>query len=108
MSIPRPLSVGEETFALHCSAHGLKPEREYQFDPYRRWRFDFALVPEQIAIEIEGGIWSGGAHTRGKHFESDAAKYNRAVILGWRILRYSTAMVESGQAIHDVLEIILP
>jgi very-short-patch-repair endonuclease len=74
----------------------------------RHWRFDFALVPEQIAIEIEGGIWNKGAHTRGKHFESDAEKYNRATIMGWRVLRYSTAQVESGMAIHDVLELALP
>jgi len=107
VSVPKALSPGEETFAMHCKAHGLIPEREVKFCPLRNWRVDFLFRAESIIVEIEGGIWSNGAHTRGKHFESDAAKYNRATLMGYRVLRYSTAMVESGQAINDVLELVL-
>ena len=103
--VPKALSKGEEAFALHCKAEGLSPHREFPFCS-RKWRFDFAFQHEKIAVEIEGGIWSGGAHTRGKHFESDAEKYNLAVKMGWRVLRYSTEMVLRGDAINDVLEIL--
>jgi very-short-patch-repair endonuclease len=106
MKMPRPKSPGEECFAYHCRAHNLSPEREYFFSPKRKWRFDFAFPDLKIAVEIEGGIWTGGAHTRGKHFESDAAKYNAAAKQGWKVLRYSTAMVERGDAINDVLEMM--
>lgn len=69
--------------------------REHKFHPDRKWRFDFVLLPltRKIAIEIEGGIFNNGRHTRGKGFETDAMKYNAAVMLGWRVLRYSTAQV---------------
>lgn len=67
-----------------------KPRREYVFAPPRRWKFDFAfLMTSPIAIELEGGIWIRGAHTRGKHFISDCDKYNKATVLGWRVLRFT-------------------
>jgi very-short-patch-repair endonuclease len=104
--LPKKLSPGEEAFALHCRAEGLAPKREVMFDQARRWKFDFYFPEEKLAVEVEGGIWTGGAHTRGKHFESDAEKYNAAVLLGIRVLRYSTEMVLRGDAIRDVLEIL--
>ena len=102
----KKLSPGECAFALHCKAEGLSPVREYQFDPARKWRFDFAFEVEKIAVEIEGGIWNGGAHVRGAKFEKDCEKYNRAIKMGWRVLRYSTRMVLAGDAINDVLEVV--
>lgn len=76
-------------------------EKEYPFAKMlgRKWRFDFALIQPAIAVEIEGGIWNHGAHVRGKHFESDMSKYNEAVRLGWRVLRFSTKQVLDGSAI---------
>jgi len=104
--IPNPLSIGEETFALQCKAYGLTPIREYQFCD-RKWRFDFAFISRNIAVEIEGGTSFGKSrHSFGGGFEGDAKKYNEATKLGWRVLRYSTAMVERGDAINDVLEMM--
>jgi very-short-patch-repair endonuclease len=105
-AIPKPLSPGEEAFALHCRAEGLEPVREYVFWPPRRWRFDFAFPAERIAIEIEGGIWRFGGHNRGGGYEKDCEKYNAAVKLRWRVLRYSTEMVLAGAAIDDVLKLL--
>lgn len=78
---------------------GVDYTREHQFHPDRKWRFDFAITGhgQPTAIEIEGGIWNRGAHVRGAHFESDARKYNQAVLLGWRVLRFSTQMVERAE-----------
>lgn len=66
---------------------------EYYFDKTRKWRFDFAWPDIKVAVEIEGGVWSGGRHTRGKGFESDCNKYNAATIQGWRVLRFTGGMV---------------
>jgi very-short-patch-repair endonuclease len=55
-----------------------------------------------LAVEVEGGSWIHGRHVRAKGFEADCEKYNTAVLLGWRILRFTTAMVESGLAISAV------
>ena len=75
---------------------------EYQFAKPRRWRFDYALVKPQIAIEIEGGAYSGGRHTRGSGFVGDMEKYNRAVVLGWRVLRYTPQQFDAGAWVNDL------
>ena len=78
------------------------PIREYVFASPRRWRFDFAFPRIKLAIEVEGR----GRHQSFGGFEKDAEKYNAAVKLGWRVLRYTPAMVMRGDAINDVLEIL--
>ena len=64
--------------------------REYKFFHDRRFRFDLAIPKHMIAIEYEGGIFTNGAHTRGKHYTSDCKKYNLATMNGWKLLRYTT------------------
>ena len=61
---------------------------ELKFHPVRKWRADFALPSYKVLIEIDGGIWSGGRHTRGAGFIGDMEKLNEAAILGWRVLRF--------------------
>ncbi|UQO04943.1 hypothetical protein L0Z13_11335 [Burkholderia multivorans] len=48
----------------------------------------------RLPSEIEGGVWTGGRHTRGAGFESDAHKYNLAALDGWRVFRFTGAMVQ--------------
>ena len=76
------------------------PEREYRFAPPRRWRFDLAYPAIRLAIEIEGGAWVRGRHTRPAGYAADCEKYNAAALLGWRVLRYTPEML--GQAVGDV------
>jgi len=103
--IPRPLSPGEETLALHLRAHEIAFVREYEFARPRKYRFDFAFPDKKIAIEIDGGTKFGQSrHSRGKGYEDDCTKLNTAVKMGWAVLRYTTEMVERGDAINDVLE----
>jgi very-short-patch-repair endonuclease len=81
-------------------------EREYKFNVSRKWRFDFAFPDKKIAVEIEGGTWKQGRHTRGAGFEKDCEKYNQAVLDGWRVLRFTSGMVYSGKAIETILKIL--
>ncbi|BBU05363.1 hypothetical protein [Aeromonas veronii] len=41
------------------------PATELLFHPKRKWRFDYAWPTRMIALEVHGGIHSGGRHTRG-------------------------------------------
>src|ERR1041385_1632066 len=49
-----------------------KPTTEYRFAPPRRWRFDFAWPEGRLALEVEGGSFVAGRHTRGTPFEARA------------------------------------
>ena len=70
--------------------------------PPRRFRFDFAWVPEQLAAEVDGAVWTGGRHARGAGIESDCEKVNLAIERGWKVLRFTTGMVESGAALNTL------
>jgi len=67
--------------------------REYKFHAGRRWRFDFAHPESKTAIEIEGGVWTKGRHTRPGGFIADCEKYNTAAAMGWAVFRLPEPMV---------------
>lgn len=75
---------------------------EYKFHPTRRWRFDWALPDLKIAFEFDGGVWTGGRHTRGEGFSLDCEKLNMAQLMGWRVFRFTAAHV-TGHA-QEILE----
>ena len=68
---------------------GCEIKPEHSFFLGRKWRIDFAIVDLKIGIEIEGGVWANGRHTRGKGFIDDMEKYNAAITIGWVILRFT-------------------
>lgn len=70
--------------------------RELRFHPVRRWRFDYAIPEHKIAVEVEGGVWTQGRHTRPRGFLGDMEKYNTATALGWRILRVTPDTLTTG------------
>ena len=103
-------SAGEATFALHCRASGIHVIPEYQFHPTRRWRADYAILAHWLLIEIDGGNRlaaigkNGKAVAIGRHAQdADLEKLNEAAIMGWRVLRFSPAMVKSGLAIQTLI-----
>jgi len=84
------------------TAYGLPdPATEFLFHHNRKWRFDYAWfvhngIAVKIAIEIDGGIWTHGAHVRGKHYLSDMTKLNEAAKLGWRVFRFTPEQFKKG------------
>ena len=84
---------------------GLPPcVAEYRFAPPRKWRFDYAWTGQMVALEVEGGVWTQGRHTRGAGFLGDMEKYNRAAVLGWRIVRCTPDQLKSGAILPTVLD----
>jgi very-short-patch-repair endonuclease len=94
----------EVEFAARLREAGLEAGAvaEYKFHAGRKWRFDFAYPAMKIAVEIEGGTWSGGRHTRGSGYAEDANKYNHAAIDGWMVLRGDGGMIKSGALVRAV------
>jgi len=93
-------SALEATFELQLRAEGITGwEREMYFHPTRKWRFDFAWRKQMLAVEIDGGTWSGGRHVRGSGYQGDVDKFNQAVLLGWRVLHVTRQMVDDWSGI---------
>lgn len=101
--IPKAPSQLEERFARDLRAlNVLDAHREYRFAPPRMWRFDFAWPEQRFAVEIEGGVWTNGRHTRGSGFVADTEKYNAAALAGWKVLRFTEKSVRDGSAVELV------
>ena len=79
---------------------------EHAFHETRKWRFDVAWPALKFAVEIDGGLFVNGGHSRGKAREGDMEKDAEAMALGWRVLRCSTGQVRSGKAAKWILAIL--
>jgi very-short-patch-repair endonuclease len=108
-------SNAELLLATQLEQAGIPFEREYRFHYERKWRADFAVGDNprfgpphffDVLIEIDGGSWVAGRHTRGSGFEKDAEKLNAAAELGYRVLRYTPRMIESGEALEQIRRIL--
>lgn len=98
----------EETLAMYMRAVGIpEPLREYRFDPKRRWRADFAWPELMLLVEVEGGQWTNGRHTRGAGFEADCEKYNEAALFGWRVLRVTSTHIKTGEALAWIVRALV-
>lgn len=112
-----PLTPFERILAEYGASRGWHPFRkEFVFHPERAWRFDYAFPCsgitamrtsfQPIAIEIDGGTWrkGGGAH-RGTGFLRDLEKMREAVILGWRVLRFTPQERDDGTLLETLKRI---
>ena len=94
-------------FDIQCKVFGIpKPETEFQFYPDRKWRTDLAWPKYKLAVEIEGGAWTQGRHTRGSGFIKDMAKYNALEMLGFHLLRFTPTELKNGYAGRMIKEFI--
>ena len=95
-------SVGEAALIQQLKTLKIEFVQEFRFHTARKWRADFHIKNTKLLIEVEGGIWSGGRHTRGKGYLGDMEKYNAATMMGFQVLRFSTEQVTSGFAIKQI------
>jgi hypothetical protein len=82
------------------------PIAEYRFAPPRRWRFDFLFVEQRIAMEVQGGIFTQGRHTRGPALLREFEKLNAAAALGYRVLFVTPQQLQDGEAVRIAREAI--
>jgi hypothetical protein len=75
-------------------------EHQHRFAPPRRYRFDLAWPDQMVAVEVQGGIWSGGRHARGSGIAAECQKFSLAAAMGWRVLPVTREMIEDGIAVE--------
>ena len=76
-----------------------EPTAEYVFAPPRKFRADFCWIEQRIILEVEGGTWVQGRHSRG---EADHVKYNLAASLGYRVFRTTPQKVGNLALYHFI------
>lgn len=95
----------EDTLIFQLHAMGApEPTREHRFHDTRKWRYDLAWIDKKIAVEVEGGVYIQGRHSRGAGMEADCDKYNAAQRLGWKVYRYTAKKIKSGEAAQEIME----
>ncbi len=88
----------EDMITAYCVSRGLPvPIFEHRFHDTRRWRFDL-LFEGVVAVEICGGVWKQGHHSRGQDQLDDWEKWNTAQMLGYLVLLVSPQQIEDGSA----------
>jgi len=100
LPVPRP----EFQFAKALDAVELKAIG--QVKP-RKWAIDWAWSDERLGLEVEGGIFMQGRHSRGVGALGDFEKYNALALMGWRLLRVTPRDVASGAALR-LIELAFP
>ncbi len=80
------------------------PVPEFRFAPPRKFRFDYAWPEAKLALEVDGGVFINGRHTRGAGWLKDTEKLNLAATLGWRMLRCTPTQLASPELISVIRE----
>ena len=75
---------------LESKLKGVEVVKEFKFHPKRKWRFDYAFPFLMIAVEVDGGVWTGGRHINPAGYINDMEKLNTAASMGWLVLRITT------------------
>lgn len=89
------------------------PSTEFKFHPTRKWRFDFAwnefysgsgyTVRPMLALEVQGGIFIAGRHSRGAALVKEWEKLNAAAEMGYRIIYFQPSEL-CTQATIDLIK----
>jgi very-short-patch-repair endonuclease len=97
------VSALEERLALEMRHYRIpEPVRQAQIVPGRKFRFDFAWPDHKLAVEINGGEFTQGAHNRSWGQRRDNEKSRLAQQLGWRVWTFTGSQVRDATAIDTI------
>ena len=82
-------AVTEYRFAAEMVGIGKGLRQRLSDAGLKDWRFDVAIIDHKIAIELEGGVFTRGRHSRGMGMVGDINKYNAATVNGWSLVRFT-------------------
>lgn len=81
---------------------------ELQFCPWRKWRFDYAWPELKVAVELDGlTARSMGRHQSVMGFTRDCEKLNAAVLLGWKVLRFTQVSLRDPDTVQKLVSLAL-
>src|SRR5688500_13730349 len=90
-------------FDRQCQLAGFPvPAAEFRFHGTRKWRFDYCWPAQKVALEVQGGIFQQGRHTRGAGLEKEHEKLNAAAAMGYRVCYVTPKQIANGEALSVV------
>ena len=88
----------EDTLAFQLRAVEIPFEQQFRAIKDRKFTWDFKV--DDILIEIQGGVWMDkSGHNTGRGVTRDCEKMNLGVLAGYRLLSFTSDMVNSGEAL---------
>jgi hypothetical protein len=92
------------TITSICQSIGIPaPIVELRHIPGRRFRLDYAWPDHRIGLEVQGGIWTRGKHSRGAGQKIDMEKNNLGILNGWRVFQ-----CPPGHEANTIVDFIKP
>jgi very-short-patch-repair endonuclease len=102
-----PGNRGEQTLAYQCLSDGLPPfVQNFIFNSQRKYEIDIAWPMHKVGVEIQGGVFTRGAHGSPMAILRDMDKSNLLVLDGWRVLRYTPTEVKHGKAMFGIKKLL--
>lgn len=101
------MNAAEELLLAQIRQAGLpEPERQFAYAKGRRLKADFAWPLLHLLVEVTGGIWQRKAHGSVSGVLADIDRLNAATRHGYATLRFTPQMVESGEALSVLREVL--
>ena len=83
----------------------LEPLELVTFD-VKQWRYDVIFPTVKLCIEVQGGVFTHGKHSRGENQVNDMYKSNSAQRVGYACFQFPPRDLSSGKAATDVIDYI--
>jgi len=81
------MKYNSEIVASYFQEQGIpEPVFEHRFHSTRKWRLDIAWPEYRLALEVQGGIFVRGRHSRGAAMLKEWEKLNELACMGWRVI----------------------
>lgn len=106
---PKPISFpavpkGKQFIEFTLVSKNIFFKKEKLFVPGRKWSADYFVPELNLLIEYEGIYSKKSRHTFFKGYSADVEKYNKASLLGYKLLRYTA---DNYNNFRDDLEFLL-
>lgn len=101
--------AADPLFLKILKAKGLPaPIPEYPFSKPlgRKHRADYCWPAHMVILEVDGGVWSGGRHTRGAGWLNDTEKMWLAAQLGYRWVRCTPQQLRNPDTFEHLREVL--
>lgn len=102
--LPAAPSIPEDNLAWQLTQLKVPYVRQHKIHSERRFKADFFFPQSSLVVEVQGGGWVNGHHSRGKGMENDAEKSFYIATVPARLITVTPKQVFNGLALDWILK----